>query len=367
MYYIGKYVLHFIFICRNLPLLLAYLSRSHADCSSIVSLLTSTSLYCTHFRLFFLQLLFDHPTSYILHTFRSEIEIMEPTGLALGVLSLTGLFNNALDCFEYVLIGRNFGKSFQTSLLKLDVARLRLSRWGQAVGLGPSLDGVQSLQQTQIPLLSVNEINQAEQILGQILDLFADAEGISQRFKKRRNAHYSGDLVVHDATTDLQPVQASLHQKMRELALRRQGQTGLRQKAKWALCEEKHFSWLIEDVTGLVNDLVDLFPAAEATQRQLCDVEVSEIVDNDRDRDGGSQDAASDARTSLPLLKEAAADQDRYLDAAISKAMARIGPSASSGSASYCYTATFSGGNNSGFQLGHNSGSISGLRWGGAV
>ena len=55
---------------------------------------------------------------------------MEPAGLAVDALAIAGLFNNALDYFEYVQIGRNFGQGYQISLLKLDTARLRLSRWG---------------------------------------------------------------------------------------------------------------------------------------------------------------------------------------------------------------------------------------------
>jgi hypothetical protein len=37
---------------------------------------------------------------------------MEPTGLAVGIIALAGLFNDAVDCFEYVQLGRNFGKNF---------------------------------------------------------------------------------------------------------------------------------------------------------------------------------------------------------------------------------------------------------------
>ena len=67
---------------------------------------------------------------------------MEPAGLAVGILAIAGLFNNAVDCFEYVQIGRNFGQSYQTGLLKLDTARLRLSRWGQAIGISSEIKDI---------------------------------------------------------------------------------------------------------------------------------------------------------------------------------------------------------------------------------
>lgn len=64
---------------------------------------------------------------------------MEAGSLAIGIVALAGLFNNALDCFEYIQLGRCFSTNFQTGLLKLGNARLRLSRWGESVGLTSEL------------------------------------------------------------------------------------------------------------------------------------------------------------------------------------------------------------------------------------
>lgn len=94
---------------------------------------------------------------------------MEAGGLAVGVVALAGLFNNAVDCFEYVQLGRSFCTNFQTSLLKLDNARLRLSRWGQSVGLSGDVKNARSLQTVALP---TEDVAKAEKVLGQILDLF---------------------------------------------------------------------------------------------------------------------------------------------------------------------------------------------------
>jgi hypothetical protein len=107
---------------------------------------------------------------------------MEVGGLIVGVLGVAGLFNNAVDCCEYVQLGRNFGKTFQTSLPKLDNARLRLSRWGQSVGMSGHLNDLQSLNQI---LRSAQDVGNAEGILGQILELFAEAEGVSSKINCR--------------------------------------------------------------------------------------------------------------------------------------------------------------------------------------
>lgn len=69
----------------------------------------------------------------------------EAAGLTSGVVALAGLFDNTVECFEFVQLGRNFGKNFQTSQLKLDNARLRLSRWGKSWGLSDNIQDTQSL------------------------------------------------------------------------------------------------------------------------------------------------------------------------------------------------------------------------------
>ncbi|KAL8695673.1 MAG: hypothetical protein Q9201_007989 [Fulgogasparrea decipioides] len=106
-------------------------------------------------------------------------------------------------------------------------------------------------------------------MLGQILELFADAEGISAKFKSR-GGRAEQELLVHDTQTDLEPAALSLHNKMRDLSIKRQNQTPLRQKAKCALYEEKHFKRLIEDITSLVNDLIEILCLlAGATPKHL--------------------------------------------------------------------------------------------------
>ena len=42
-------------------------------------------------------------------------------GIVAGTLSVAGLFNNAVDCFEYIQLGRNFGTDYQTCRIRLDI------------------------------------------------------------------------------------------------------------------------------------------------------------------------------------------------------------------------------------------------------
>lgn len=217
---------------------------------------------------------------------------MDPVSLAFSVASLGPLLQTALDCFQYVELGKSFGTNFQTCLLQLDNTQLRLSRWGQAVGIGAEPNGVLSLDQATI---SSEDKKRAEVLLGQIAVIFKDAERASRKLQAK------GDGV--NDSVPMEEALMSLHQHVREICLRRQGKTGRSTKAKWALHEREHFNHLISSAHKLVTDLVDLFPATTKRQRDLCDDEAVELRDE----------------ADLSALKEVAARFDKPLEEAIER------------------------------------------------
>ena len=58
---------------------------------------------------------------------------MEVAGLAIGIASLSGVLTSTLECLEYLQLSLNFGKDYGRSLLKLDLLKLRITRWGMSV------------------------------------------------------------------------------------------------------------------------------------------------------------------------------------------------------------------------------------------
>jgi hypothetical protein len=191
----------------------------------------------------------------------------ETAGLVIGAVSLTTIFTSCVDCFEYIQLGRNFGKDYQRSLLKLDIAKLRLSRWADAVN--------ESHNQYQVPVRTTGDAQKVQALLGEVVDCFADAERVSQRFETKGNK--ATELQVYDANTELEPNIRRMHDKMRDLALRRQRRSSFRQKTAWALYEKKSFDRLISDVVELIEGLTQLFPATQQRQSELVVEEVREI------------------------------------------------------------------------------------------
>lgn len=221
----------------------------------------------------------------------------DPASITVGVLALAGLFNNAVDDFDYIQLARNFGKDSQTAVLRLDCARLRLSRWGQAMGL----DSLEKLKTLPTSFASEDDVERAKALLGHILYLFQDA----QHRSKTAGASSDGDDQEAAVGIDSLP----LHLRMRSLAIRRQNKSSIKQKVKWALHGEKALRRLLEDITEQVNDLIELFPAARAEQQQLVAGEVQEI-----NSDAGSQ-------RELQRLREAAAEEDPLLADLLQKVM----------------------------------------------
>jgi Prion-inhibition and propagation len=230
---------------------------------------------------------------------------MEPAGFAIGVACLAGAFTSCIECFEYVQLGRKFGEDYGKCVLRLDAAKVRMSRWGASVGLG-----AEPRTQQQISA-SEEEFRLARSLLEQIIDTFEDAEKLSGRFKKHAimQKTKTEDLIVYDAKSDLDTKYQWLHLTMRELVTKRQHETSLLKKTTWALYEKKRFDTMIDDVTGFVNELVELFPAAQDNQRALCKAEVSAIKE--------TQD--------LALLKDTVRGDDELLEAAVKKELENRG------------------------------------------
>jgi len=218
----------------------------------------------------------------------------EAVGLTIGSVALASLFTTCVDCFEYVQLGRQFGTNYQRSLLKLDIVKLRLSRWAGAVN--------ESQQHYNVAIGSANEAQKVQEILGEIIELFANAEKVSAKYKMKAKP---GDLVAYNVNADLEPDVRSMHNKMRELAIKRQKRSSFAQKAAWALYEEKHFNRLIEDVTTLVDGLVELFPATQGRLQQLSLEEAQEMKEE----------------PSLGVLEEAAEDIDPLLQTSVKQVL----------------------------------------------
>lgn len=250
----------------------------------------------------------------------------------MGVFALVGLFNNAVDCFNYVQAGRNLGASYATCQIKLSNAQLRFTRWGEAVGLPRDVQDESQLDQDALARnFDETKVRKAKTRISHIIKLFAEAENVSQKYKPDSGVADTG------AHSDDDRKALELAEQVRNVSLKRKSKNTFLQKASWALYRADAFKELLSDVADEVKNLEELFPAVETARQQLADKEVDSL--------GTS--------THLALLKEAAVSeevQDQLLAAALEKKLAQT-----TSSSTTIYNNKF-GDNNRGFQSGHTSG-----------
>jgi len=217
----------------------------------------------------------------------------EPFGITASAIGIAAAFTACVDCFGYVQLGRRFGRDFQTDLLALDCARLRLTRWGQAVKIyeDPNLGR---------PDASPAEIQTVKDTLLQILVLFENTEKISRKYKL--NAKAGDDLSIL-GPDDMDLAVITINNKMRELALKRQKGSSILKTASWALYYRSEFKELIAGITSLVQNVETLFPLPPS-QIELVKEETTQIE-----------------KESLKFVEIAAQDVDNLLQAAAKEAL----------------------------------------------
>lgn len=88
---------------------------------------------------------------------------MEPVSLSVSVIALATIFDSALNCFKHVRVAKSFGVDYQTYVLRLQNLQLRLSRWGETVGIGKD---VTAHEQSTTNSLLESQLKRAEELVG---------------------------------------------------------------------------------------------------------------------------------------------------------------------------------------------------------
>lgn len=225
---------------------------------------------------------------------------MEAAGLAMAVVTLSGLFTTCMECFEYVRLGSEFGQDYEKCILRLDVCKVQLSRWGWSIGLSGAPTVGLGLNPTQ------QEISTAEKLLNSIAESFAKvqiaSEAYEQRIKTSTNQIPPCEKVVEGATK-------RLHTSLCERAATRQAKTSTLKKISWAVYEKRKFDSMVADITASVRALIDLFPETKPSLERLARSEVPFL--------GSAAD--------LQLLLQVMNGDDPLLEKAIVEAFGRQG------------------------------------------
>ncbi|MCJ1309317.1 hypothetical protein MMC25_002976 [Agyrium rufum] len=221
---------------------------------------------------------------------------MDPVGVVLGAAGLLGLFTACVDCFEYLRSSRTLGVDYDRAVIKLDIVRLRFTRWGEAVGLTEGDESSAVARLKERIATPDRDFPTIMRLLGQIMALFQQSADTSSRLALKRPSKESREEEGFDAITPNSITFRDLHENMRKLAMQRQKRSTIAQKTKWALYRKRDLEDLVASLTDLVSDLVELAPAKP--QQSLCLLEVANLRSKDKKQvailDDLLHDSASD-------------------------------------------------------------------------
>ncbi|GFP57396.1 hypothetical protein ACSS6W_010312 [Trichoderma asperelloides] len=218
-------------------------------------------------------------------------------GIVTGAVSVAALFNNCVDTFEYIQLGRHFGQDYERCQLKLDLAKTRLGRWGEVVGVNRD-ERFTSASQTD------GAVKVALGILEDMDICFKAAEEKSKRYANRAGEE---ERMICD-NNNMKPVFQRLHNHCRDIGRRRKNSIGILKKSAWALYDGKSLESIINQVLSWIDELEKLFPNEKTTYQKVVEIEIEEVNDE----------------LGLKTLKDAARDIDPDLEQALERKVASI-------------------------------------------
>ncbi|KAH8901753.1 hypothetical protein GQ53DRAFT_851868 [Thozetella sp. PMI_491] len=226
----------------------------------------------------------------------------EVFGVISGAVSTAAIFTTCIDCFTYIQLGRQFGRDFQTYIVRISCARLRLARWGRAINI--EHDPRFAQQNGDSP-----DVADLKEILLQILFLFEQSAEASTKYVSptAARAFRTQDSAIYKIA-DMDGPQRLVQNKIAQLVKERHRGTGLLRKMTWALRDSVQLGKLLDDITSLVESLEKIAtPSLRPWQLQLARNETTCFADIE----------------SLAVLEEAAERVDPLLQSCVRLALGR--------------------------------------------
>ncbi|KAL1664109.1 prion-inhibition and propagation-domain-containing protein [Schizophyllum commune] len=216
---------------------------------------------------------------------------MEAAELAIGAVTLVSLWETCVqgELFDVVASAQHFDEECELVHIKLDVERVRLFEWGEAVGLvklkhsnndsSPSI-GDGSLSGVHPQLARSYKTILTRDILGYIRRLFEDTETLQRQYGLQR---VQGD--PHPYGNDTSPralrfIFKRAYASVQALAKVNAEKVNLRTRTQWAISDKGKFTKLTNEIKTLNDSLADLFPGTGTITRNHLrrDIEASDEI-----------------------------------------------------------------------------------------
>ena len=230
----------------------------------------------------------------------------EVAGLVLGVVTT---WKTCIEVFDVVGSSRLYGLDYEICRVKLEVERVRLLAWGDAVGLSevdrghPSPDARLNRDQTRQLVMRV---------LGCIQRIFENSDGLQDRYGLIQEVNRPALTMTEQTGTSLPLIFRKAYLNLKRTGRERQQASTLRQKTSWAIHDKTKFQRMVTEIRQFNDSLADLFPDLKI--REAMRIEIDQSVEI----------------RPLTLLQEASADDHFDISDTASNRLEVLGATATS-------------------------------------
>ncbi|KAF8252077.1 hypothetical protein K440DRAFT_636253 [Wilcoxina mikolae CBS 423.85] len=171
---------------------------------------------------------------------------VDPIGLT---LSLAGLYTTILNVLDRISSAKSYGSDYALFITKVETERLRLFRWGQAVGLTDG-GGGEALMDPAVR-------RGVRELMAWAVVLFEDAAGIHSRERRRLIAYVPGRS---NSLSTQRVVTTTAFENPRDRAGRWQKEASTLRKMRWAFSGKSKAERLVQELGWFVDRLHALVP-----------------------------------------------------------------------------------------------------------
>ncbi|KAL9608340.1 MAG: hypothetical protein Q9167_006829 [Letrouitia subvulpina] len=226
---------------------------------------------------------------------------IEAIGLAIGAVSLAGLFQSCVQCYEYIDRGKTCGRDLAKLMTRLEIEKIRLLMWGESVDISRASEGMYGVfEREQVRNAIYNVLNCIHMV-------FTDVQELQSRYGLSLSVGNDERLSATEDPRDVRPVQFhAFSNRFQHLLKRNQQSFGILKRGTWVVRDWKKFNLMLDDLLSFNNGLESITNSVEARQRR------PQLMQ-------GALESLQSNLVDLRLVQEAAAgNNDSWADAASS-------------------------------------------------
>jgi hypothetical protein len=228
----------------------------------------------------------------------------EVAGVVLGVVAL---WKTCVDIFDTIDGSKQYGMDYELLRVKLEVERIRLLDWGDAVGIADAATGLE----LDARLKRGDVRNTVTRVLGCIQHIFEASADLQSKYGLRPVAQQAVSNAVTEAEGQFifGAIFKRSYESLRKNARERQRGTSVARKAVWAIHDKRKFNAMIIEIKGFNDNLESLFPGIGARTAEAMLVGIN----------------SSDNIQELQLLQDATIDEHEELSESASARLDVLG------------------------------------------